>query len=135
MFVLTVMPREYPPPLSASTPNTQPDRAIAPWSATMAPKRRRPTLLIVPSLVTNLWQLAIGGRLGPLLRRLWTMMAGICLGTWAGVLFFSAPSRAVVEEFARTDPYVTGGLVTQWVAREWTTVVGAGAANPLPPGL
>jgi uncharacterized protein len=52
-----------------------------------------------------------------------------------GVLFFSAPSKAVVEEFARTDPYVTGGLVTKWVAREWTTVVGEGAANPLPPGL
>lgn len=42
-------------------------------------------LLIVPSLVTNVWQLAVGGRLGPLLRRLWSMMLGICLGTWLGV--------------------------------------------------
>jgi hypothetical protein len=30
---------------------------------------------------------------------------------------------------------VTGGLVTKWVVREWTTVVGPGAAHPLPPGL
>jgi uncharacterized protein len=52
-----------------------------------------------------------------------------------GVLFFSAPSKDVVEAFAKVDPYVTGGLVTEWKVRAWTTVVGEGAANPLPPGL
>jgi uncharacterized protein YciI len=52
-----------------------------------------------------------------------------------GALFFSAASKAVVEEFAKEDPYVTGGLVTKWVVREWTTVVGENAAHPLPPGL
>src|SRR5262245_58933390 len=52
-----------------------------------------------------------------------------------GVLFFSAPSRDVVEAFAKADPYVTGGLVTEWKVRPWTTVIGEGAANPLPPGL
>ena len=41
-------------------------------------------LLVVPSLVTNVWQLAAGPRLGALTRRLWTMMAGIAAGTWAG---------------------------------------------------
>jgi uncharacterized membrane protein YfcA len=38
-------------------------------------------LLVIPSLVTNTWQLVSGPALGPLLRRLWPMMAGICLGT------------------------------------------------------
>jgi uncharacterized protein YciI len=52
-----------------------------------------------------------------------------------GALFFAAPSKSVVEQFAKDDPYVNGGLVTKWVVREWTTVVGEGAANPLPPGL
>jgi len=52
-----------------------------------------------------------------------------------GVLFFSAPSKAVVEQFAKDDPYVTGGLVTKWVVREWTTVLGPDAAHPLPPGV
>jgi len=52
-----------------------------------------------------------------------------------GVLFFSADSKAVVETFARTDPYVTSGLVTAWKVREWTTVVGKDAAHPLPPGV
>ena len=50
-------------------------------------------------------------------------------------LFFAAASRTVVERFAAEDPYVTGGLVTKWIVREWTTVVGADAAHPLPPGL
>ena len=50
-------------------------------------------------------------------------------------LFFSAPSKAVVEQFAKDDPYVTGGLVTKWEIREWTTVVGPDAAHPLPPGV
>lgn len=50
-------------------------------------------------------------------------------------LFFSAPSPSVVEQFAKEDPYVRGGLVTKWVVREWTTVVGPDAAHPLPPDL
>jgi uncharacterized protein YciI len=50
-------------------------------------------------------------------------------------LFFSAPAKDVVEKFAREDPYVTSGLVTDWKVRAWTTVVGEGAANPLPSGL
>jgi uncharacterized membrane protein YfcA len=41
-------------------------------------------LLVVPSFVTNLWQLLSGPKLGGLLGRLWTMMAGIVLGTIAG---------------------------------------------------
>jgi hypothetical protein len=41
----------------------------------------------------------------------------------------------VVEAFAKSDPYVTGGLVTEWKVREWTTVIGKDAAHPLPPGL
>jgi uncharacterized protein len=51
------------------------------------------------------------------------------------MLLFSAPSKDLVEDFARKDPYVTGGLVTEWRVRAWTTVIGEGAANPLPPGI
>ena len=40
-------------------------------------------LLVVPSLVTNLWQLAAGPSLGALVRRLGPMLACVCLGTWA----------------------------------------------------
>jgi len=41
-------------------------------------------LLVLPSFLTNLWQMAAGPGLKPLVRRLWIMMAGVCLGTWAG---------------------------------------------------
>lgn len=41
-------------------------------------------LLIVPSLVTNVWQLLGGRRFGILLRRLWPMMVGVVAGTLAG---------------------------------------------------
>jgi len=48
------------------------------------------------------------------------------------VLLFQGESAAVAEDFARVDPYVTNGLVTRWRVREWTTVVGPGAAVRLP---
>lgn len=51
-------------------------------------------LLIVPSLVTNAWQLRPLAGLGPALRRLGGMQAGICAGTWAGALALGAPSGA-----------------------------------------
>ena len=47
------------------------------------------------------------------------------------VLLFKGDSPQAAEAFARTDPYVTSGLVERWRVREWTTVVGDGAANPI----
>jgi uncharacterized membrane protein YfcA len=47
------------------------------------PPAQAAVLLLVPSLVTNVWQLLAGPRCGALARRLWTMMLGICAGTWA----------------------------------------------------
>lgn len=41
-------------------------------------------ILVVPSLVTNLWQLLAGPATLRLLRRLWTMISGIGIGTVAG---------------------------------------------------
>lgn len=49
-------------------------------------------LLVVPSLVTNLWQLRPLSTLGPLLRRLGGMQAGVCLGTWLGMWWLGAPA-------------------------------------------
>ncbi len=49
------------------------------------------------------------------------------------VLLFRADSPAEVEEFVLRDPYVTNGLVKNWRVREWKTVAGDQAANPLRP--
>ena len=40
------------------------------------------------------------------------------------VLLFRGESPAVAEAFAKSDPYVTHGLVTRWRVRPWTVVVG-----------
>ena len=48
------------------------------------------------------------------------------------VLLFRGESAAVAEAFAAADPYVTHGLVTRWRVREWSTVVGGGAAMQRP---
>jgi len=41
-------------------------------------------ILLVPSLATNTWQFVVGGELLALLRRMWPMLAGICIGTFIG---------------------------------------------------
>jgi uncharacterized protein YciI len=49
------------------------------------------------------------------------------------VLLFQGPGPEVAEAFAAADPYVLNGLVPRWRVREWTTVVGPGAAAPIAP--
>jgi uncharacterized membrane protein YfcA len=52
-------------------------------SLVMAPAKAA-SLLIVPSFVTNVWQLAAGPSFRRLAYRLWPMLAGVVLGTLAG---------------------------------------------------
>ena len=49
------------------------------------------------------------------------------------VLLFRGESQEVAESFAKADPYVRNGLVKNWRVREWNTVVGMNAANPVRP--
>jgi uncharacterized membrane protein YfcA len=51
-------------------------------------------ILVVPSLVTNIWQFAAGGELLALVRRMWPMLAGIALGTWIGAVLLPSGSSA-----------------------------------------
>ena len=48
------------------------------------------------------------------------------------VLFFSGDSPAAAEAFAKVDPYVINGVVTQWRVKPWATVVGRDAAVKVP---
>ncbi|HYF59808.1 MAG TPA: sulfite exporter TauE/SafE family protein [Burkholderiaceae bacterium] len=48
------------------------------------PPAQAAALLVVPSLVTNAWQLLAGPGLARIVRRLWPMMAGIAVGTALG---------------------------------------------------
>jgi hypothetical protein len=52
--------------------------------ALIMPTSKAAALLIVPSLVTNAWQMFTGGNLAALLRRPWPMLLGAWLATWRG---------------------------------------------------
>ncbi len=52
-------------------------------------------LLVVPNLVTNIWQLATGPSLCALMRRLWPLMIGILVGTLLGVPFLTSQGNAL----------------------------------------
>jgi uncharacterized membrane protein YfcA len=53
-------------------------------------------ILVLPALITNVWQAAVGGNLVPLVRRLWPMLAGICIGTFIGAALLPNGKEATV---------------------------------------
>lgn len=57
-------------------------------------------LLIVPSLVTNLWQAAVGGNGRAILRRIWPFLSMAALTIWVGALALT-----------RLDPSLLSGLL------------------------
>lgn len=60
-----------------------PTIAIGILGVAMAPAQAA-ALLAVPNIVTNGWQIARGPGLVGIVRRLWPMLAGICIGIFAG---------------------------------------------------
>lgn len=42
-------------------------------------------ILLLPSFLTNVWQMLAGPALGSIVRRLWPLMLAVMLGTWAGM--------------------------------------------------
>jgi len=41
-----------------------------------------------------------------------------------GLMVFRTSSPSMAEEFARRDPYVTSGIVTNWHVKPWHVVAG-----------
>lgn len=70
-------------------------------------------LLVVPNVVTNVWQM-FGPSFVPLVRRLATMLAGICLGTWAGagMLTGNGTGHAATALGVALALYALSGLVS-----------------------
>jgi uncharacterized membrane protein YfcA len=61
--------------------------------ALVMPTPQAAAVLVVPSIVTNFWQMFDGPALREITRRLWPLLVGICLGTWSVAgLMTSAPS-------------------------------------------
>jgi len=73
--------------------------------AVVMPPVQAAAILILPSLITNVWQMLAGPALSVVLRRLWPMLRAVCVGTWAGL-----------------------GLMTATTARFGTTLLGIALA-------
>ena len=58
------------------------------------PPAQAAALLILPSLVTNVWQMRPWPTLAPMTRRLWPMQAGVVVGTLGGAWLLGAPAGA-----------------------------------------
>jgi uncharacterized protein len=85
------------------------------------PPLQAAALLVVPSLVTNVWQLLAGPRLGALLTRFAMMMVAIALGTFAGIglLTGSSSGMATIVLGAVLAIYGVAGLrATRFVIPE-----------------
>ena len=70
-------------------------------------------ILVVPSLISNIWQFAIGGGLPALLKRLWPMLLGICVGTFFGAVYLphSGSGQATIWLGVALAAYAALGLI------------------------
>src|ERR1700743_170096 len=68
-----------------------PTVAMGVLSAVMSPVSAA-SLLVMPSFVTNFWQLFTGPNFLALMKRLWLMMLGIVVGTLAGSWLLTRPN-------------------------------------------
>lgn len=70
-----------------------PTVAMALLTLAMAPAQAA-AVVVVPSLVTNVWQLGAGPSVRAVLKRFGWMMIAICLGTFLGIALFAGASEA-----------------------------------------
>ena len=53
-------------------------------------------LMLIPSLVTNIWQALAGGALVQILRRLWPLLIASCLCVWPGTALLARSDAGVI---------------------------------------
>src|SRR5262245_66654324 len=78
------------------------------------PPAQAAAILVVPSLVTNIWQALVGGSFWELVWRLWPVFAGICVGTFTGAVLL---------------PHDDSGSATIWLGLALLLYAGLGLAN------
>lgn len=63
------------------------------------------------------------------------VLAGACAEpSDMAVLLWQTDKPEIIEQFVKTDPYVIHGLVTSYRIKQWNTVIGDDAFNPVRPG-
>src|SRR6266404_2044234 len=59
--------------------------------AVSRPASRALAIVIVPAILTNVWQTFVGPYLGDIIRRLWPLMVGTALGIWLNADMLTGP--------------------------------------------
>jgi hypothetical protein len=59
--------------------------------AVSMPPSRALAIVVVPAIVTNVWQTFVGPYLGDIIRRLWPLMVGTALGIWLNADMLTGP--------------------------------------------
>ena len=72
--------------------------------AVSMPPARALAIVIVPAIVTNVWQTFVGPYLRDIIRRLWPLMVGTVIGIWCGAGLMTGP-------YARYGTIVLGVLL------------------------
>ena len=72
--------------------------------AAAMPPGRALAIVIVPAIVTNIWQTFVGGHLRDIVRRLWPLMAGTVIGIWLNAGSLTGP-------YAHYVPIALGALL------------------------
>ncbi len=85
-----------------------PTVSIALMATVMSPPKAA-AIIVVPSLITNLWQTFGGPYLRDLVARLWPLLIGTCIGTWAAADLMTGP-------YARYNTPILGGLLMVYAA-------------------
>ena len=75
------------------------------------PPAEAASLLVVPTIVTNIWQLHAGPRIGAVARRFATMMVAICAGVPLGIGLLTGGAHATVALGAVLVAYGAIGLI------------------------
>jgi hypothetical protein len=53
-------------------------------------------IMLVPSLITNIWQGIVGGALVVLMRRLWSLLLAACVGIWFGAGILARADAGII---------------------------------------
>jgi uncharacterized protein len=82
--------------------------------STVLPPVQAAAILLLPSFVTNVWQMIAGPSLSGVLRRLWPMMLAVCIGTWAGIGMMTGATARLGTTLlgAALIVYATAGLAS-----------------------
>jgi len=98
-------------------------------------------LIIVPGIVTNIWQALAGGAFFPIVRRLWTLLLASVVGVWAGTQILAVADPVILTSILGTLLFVYSAisLVRPQIPppgkREWIFSPLMGAAGGLTFGM